>query len=139
MASRKTVESQALTRKSGELAAAATQVVAHRVTRMVLAGPNPSARDRNEFKRMVEEKNQAFAESWLAMTTQTLLANQALATSAWRSLFFPWLGGGATPAAWANQMQQAGMSVINKGLAPVHRKALANAKRLAKTPLMHRI
>jgi hypothetical protein len=43
-------------RKSGELAAAATQVVAHRVTRMVLAGPNPSARDRNEFKRMVGEK-----------------------------------------------------------------------------------
>jgi hypothetical protein len=36
----------------------------------------------------------------------------------------------------ANQMQQAGMSVTNKGLAPLHRKALANAKRLAKTHLM---
>jgi hypothetical protein len=29
-------------------------------------------------------------------------------------------------------MQQAGMSVINKGLAPLHRKALAHVKRLAK-------
>lgn len=135
MTSHHHADHQALSRKSNELATAASQVVAHRVTRMVLAGPLPSERDRVEFQRMVDEKQQAFTESWLAMTSQTLLANHNLATTAWRSLCYPWLGGGATPGAMATQMQQAGMGVINKGLAPVHRTAMANAKRLAKTPL----
>lgn len=126
---------EALSKKSGELAAAASQVVAHRVTRMLMAGPMPSERDQVEFKRMVDEKKQAFTESWLAMTTHGLLAHQAIATTAWRSLCFPWLGGGATPAALASQMQTAGFGVINKAMAPVHRTAMANAKRLAKTPM----
>lgn len=138
MAQRHRAQHTALTRKSGELAAAASQVVAHRVTRMVLAGPLPSERDRTEFKRMVEEKKQAFTESWLAMTTQTLLAQQALATTAWRSWCYPWLDGGATPGALAAQMQQAGMGVMSKALAPVHRTAMANARRLSKTPLLRK-
>ena len=33
-------------------------------------------------------------------------------------------------------MQAAGLRVIQKGLTPVHRRAVANAKRLAKTPLV---
>ena len=135
MASKHHAHQKALSKKSGELAAAASQVVAHRVTRMMLAGPVPSTRDQVEFKRMVDEKKQAFAESWLAMTTHSLLANQAIATTAWRSLCYPWLGGGATPAALASQMQTAGFGVINKAMAPVHRTAIANAKRLAKTPM----
>ncbi|AOW11549.1 hypothetical protein LPB72_22685 [Hydrogenophaga crassostreae] len=135
MASPRHTNHQALSKKSSELATAASQVVTHRMTRMVLAGPMPSERDRVEFQRMVDEKEQAFTESWLAMSAQTLLASQTLATTAWRSLCYPWLGGGATPGAMATQMQQAGMGVINKGLAPVHRTAMANAKRLAKTPL----
>ena len=128
---------QALTKRSNELATASSQVVAHRVTRMVLAGPMPSERDRTEFKRMFDEKKQAFTESWLAMATQTLLANQALANTAWRSWCYPWLDGGATPGDMATQMQNAGMGVINKALAPVHRTAMANARRLAKTPLLN--
>ena len=138
MASNPRANHQALSKKSGELATAASQVVAHRVTRMVLAGPMPSERDQVEFKRMVEEKKQAFTESWLAMTTQTLLAHQAIATTAWRSLCFPWLGGGATPAALASQMQNASFRVIHKAMAPVHRTAMANARRLSKTPLLHK-
>ncbi|MEX1165505.1 MAG: polyhydroxyalkanoate granule-associated phasin [Hydrogenophaga sp.] len=136
MASRTPTKQQTLRQKSNELAAASSQVVAHRVTRMVLAGPMPSERDRTEFTRMVEEKHQAFSESWLAMAAQSLVAQQAITTTAWRSMFYPWLGGGATPRAMAEQMQQAGMGVIQKGMAPVHRKAMANAKRLAKTPLV---
>lgn len=135
MASRSSNPQHAMAKKSSELATASSQVVAHRMTRMVMAGPLPSARDRTEFQLMVDEKHQAFAESWLAMAAQSLVAQQAIATTAWRSLCYPWLGGGATPSAMASQMQQAGMGVINKGLAPVHRKAVANAKRLAKTPL----
>jgi hypothetical protein len=136
MASRSNRSQQAMAQKSSELATASSQVVAHRVTRMVLAGPVPSARDRTEFQRMVSEKQQAFTESWMAMATQAVQANLALTSTAWRSLCYPWLGGGATPSAMASQMQEAGMGVINKGLAPVHRKAMANAKRLAKTRLI---
>lgn len=135
MASRRPSSPKTMAQTSSELAAASSQVVAHRVARMAMAGPMPTARDRTEFQRMVSEKHQAFSESWLAMASQSLIAQQAIATTAWRSLCYPWLGGGATPSAMATQMQEAGMGVINKGLAPVHRKAVANAKRLAKTPL----
>jgi hypothetical protein len=136
MAARPSASHQAsVTEKSNQLATASSQVVAHRVTRMVMAGPMPSQRDRVEFKRMVDEKHQAFSESWLAMAAQAMEANQALTTTAWRTLCYPWLGGGATPGAMASQMHEAGMGVIHKGLAPVHRETMANAKRLAKTPL----
>lgn len=125
----------AVAQKSGELASASALVVAHRVARMAMAGPLPSARDRQEFQRMVEEKQQAFVESWLAMIGHGAATQVTLGTTAWRSLFHPWLGGGTTPAAMASQMHQAGIGMIQKGLAPVHRTAVANARRLAKTPL----
>ena len=127
---------QAVAKKSNELAAAVPQVVAHRVTRMVMAGALPSERDRAEFQRMVDEKHEAFAQSWAAMSAHALKANQALINTAWRTLCYPWLGGGATPGAMASQMQAAGLGVIHKGLAPVHRTAVANARRLARTPLL---
>jgi protein-S-isoprenylcysteine O-methyltransferase Ste14 len=128
-------EQHAMARKSSELAAAVPQIVAHRVTRMVMAGPLPSERDRTEFKRMVQEKHDAFSASWAAMSAQALVANHALALTVWRTLCYPWLGGGATPGAMATQLHSAGMGVLNKGLAPVHRTAVANAKRLARTRL----
>lgn len=135
MTSRTKTQGHAMARKSSELATAAQQVVTHRITRMVMAGPLPSERDRTEFKRMVDEKHTAFAESWSAMTAQAYAANQALALTVWRTLCYPWLGGGATPGAMVTQMHTAGMGVLNKGLAPVHRTAMANARRLARTPL----
>jgi hypothetical protein len=58
---------QNLATKSWELSLAAPQVVAQRVTRMMTAGPNPSARDQQEFMRMGNEKVVAFYESWMAM------------------------------------------------------------------------
>jgi hypothetical protein len=72
--------------KAAELAFAVPQVVAHRVTRMALASPKLSPRDRKEFERMVAEKNTAFGESWRAMATQAAVANQALAASFFQSL-----------------------------------------------------
>ena len=45
-----------LSRHTGELAAAVPQVVAHRVGRMMAAGPLPGARDQQEFYRMGAEK-----------------------------------------------------------------------------------
>lgn len=130
--SRKT---QSIATQAAELALAVPQVVAHRAARMALAGPAPSERDRREFKLMVAEKNAAFAQSWQAMARQAVRAHQTLAASLLRT--------GWSPAGWgqpahlklAKQAQTAALGILSKGMAPVHRKAVANAKRLARTRL----
>lgn len=51
-----------------EVAMATPAVVAHRTARMMLGGWPPDARDRAEYTRMVQEKGEAFVESWTAIT-----------------------------------------------------------------------
>ena len=135
MAIRRRRATQSLAIKAAELAFAVPQVVAHRVTRMSLAGPKLSARDRKEFELMVAEKNAAFSESWNAMVAQTALANQVLAVSFFKSFLAAAWGKKPSAAGSAAQLQRAALSVLGKGFAPVHRKALANAKRLRRTKL----
>lgn len=114
---------KALAAQATELALAVPQVVAHRVWRMATAGPQPSARDRREFTRMGSEKTAAFFESWWAMGWHLWTLQQ----QAWLSLFgigaSPWVGRGA---------QRTATAVMGTGLAPVRRRAVANAKRLSK-------
>lgn len=130
---RSTRKAKSIATKSAELALAVPLVVAHRVARMANAGPTPSARDMKEFNRMVAEKGAVFAQAWQAMATQAVLANQAMVFSFARS-FWPMSGRGKiTPAKVAAQLQGAALGVLGKGLAPVHRKATANARRLART------
>ena len=128
-------KTQQLMIQAAQLAFAAPQVVAHRMTRLALAGPNPSQRDRLEFERMGHEKAQAFSESWSAMAQQALLAQQSLTLSWMQSLCMPAWGAQPTPASMAAQLQGAALGVLGKGMAPVHRRAVANAKRLARTRL----
>ncbi len=109
-----------LYRKSAELAIAAPQVVAHRLARMAMAGPQPSARDRREFQAMGQEKLLAFWQSWFAMGWAV--------TRAWQEGWLALLRGAQVPA-WD------GAHVLAQGLAPVHRKARANARRLARVSL----
>ena len=135
MLSRRTRKSLSLFTKSAELAVTVPKVVAHRVTRMAIAGPVPSARDRKEFKLMVAEKTSAFGEAWGAMAIQTMRANQALAAALFRALWAPSLRRRPSPAAVAAELQSAALGVLGKGMAPVHRKAVANAKRLSRTKL----
>ena len=112
--------SQQLARQAGELAFAVPQVVAHRLTRMALAGPVLSARDRREFHGMGQEKVHAFWQSWFAMgwawAEAMQLANVAM------------LQGARVPLVDTQK-------ILSKGLAPVHRKATANARRLGRTAL----
>ncbi|MGZ5154860.1 MAG: polyhydroxyalkanoate granule-associated phasin [Caldimonas sp.] len=135
MAARRTRVTRSLAVKAAEMAAAVPQVVAHRVTRMALSGPRLSPRDRKEFERMVAEKHDAFSESWQAMAAQAAVANQALTASLFRS--FMSVAQGKKPAASASaaQLHQAALGILGKGFAPLHRKAVANAKRLARTKL----
>jgi hypothetical protein len=134
MPSRRNRKTHSLVAKAAELAFAVPQVVAYRVTRMAIAGSTPSSRDRKEFQRMSAEKTAAFSESWNAMTLQAFRAHQALAASFLRSFWSPSLNRPAASAV-AAQLQSAALDVLSKGIAPVHRKAVANAKRLARTKL----
>jgi hypothetical protein len=135
MSSRRKRAAQSLAVKAAELAFAVPQVVAHRVTRMALSSPKLSARDRKEFERMVAEKNVAFGESWSAMAAQAARANQTLAVSFFRSFLSAAQGGKPSAARSAAQLHRAALGILGKGLGPVHRKAVANAKRLARTKL----
>lgn len=135
MATRRNHKAASVARQATDLAMAAPQVVAHRLTRMAVAGANPSARDRKEFNRMVSEKQAAFYQSWNAMGLQSMAASQALMQAWARMWFTPWSAStwsGQAAASQASLWQNAMWGVVDKGLAPVHRTAVANAKRLAR-------
>lgn len=135
MATRKSPKAAAVARQATDLAIAAPQVVAHRLTRMALAGANPSARDRREFTRMVSEKQTAFQQSWAAMGLQSMVASQSMMQTWMHMWCTPWSAStwnGGALASQASQWQNAMWGVVGKGMAPVHRTAVANAKRLAR-------
>jgi hypothetical protein len=123
--------------QASELMLAAPQVVAHRLGRMALAGAKPSVRDQREFHRMGAEKLAAFGEVWQAMTLQMLKSNQQLAASMMRSWWPTAALRGSTrqapladaAAAW----QRAALDILGQGIRPVHRRAVANAKRLGRS------
>jgi hypothetical protein len=62
------------------------------------------------------------------MATQAVLENQKLALSFMQSLWFPW-----TRSQASRSTRQAALRILGKGLAPVRRRAVANAKRLGRT------
>lgn len=134
MTTRRTRKTPSVARQAAELAVAVPPAVAHRLTRLALAGPAPSARDRREFQRMGAEKAAAFAESWNAMAQQALEATPALALSFLRAFGSPARAKSAATAA-TRQVSRAALGMVQKGLAPVHRRAVANAKRLSRTKL----
>ena len=112
--------------KLAEMSVAASQVIAHRVTRMALAGGKPNARDRKEFTGMVVEKQVAFAQSWMNMFAEGVRLQQQLALSMWLP---------STSRQRSSQAKKAASRIAAAGLAPIHRKAVANAKRLGRTKL----
>jgi hypothetical protein len=134
MTSKRTRASNTIAKQSTEMAFAVPQVIAHRLTRMALAGPVLSSRDQKEFQDMVAEKQAAFMQAWTAMATESLRANQAMAMSMFGAFLNPF-SRGKSSSKIASDMQTAAMGVFSKGLAPMHKKAVSNAKRLAKTKL----
>jgi len=77
--------------------------------------------DRREFHRMGAEKLFAAGESWNAMLLQAFFENQKLMMSMW----LPWYSPRSSPAS-------AMLNVLDKGMAPIQRRAAANARRLRK-------
>ena len=112
---------------------------------MMVAGPFPDADDRREFRRMGEEKVAAFTESVGAMTGQLVKLNQQLAQQAmaqwWAAWMSPWAFLAVPPGPFFRfpfeGLQRPALSVgaslarvADKALAPVHRRATGNARRL---------
>lgn len=95
-----------------DLAFATPAVVATRLTRMALAGTNPSRRDQREFSRMSSEKVLAFYSSWTAMWME--------------AAFMPWrMMSGTISSDPASDILEAGMK-------PIHKAAMANQRRLSR-------
>lgn len=120
-----------LLRQSAELAFAAPQVVAHRTARMAAHGAQPSERDRAEMLLMGSEKVQAFCESWIAMWGAAASAQWAWG-SALAQVSTAALQGKSPPPSALRAAQAATHRVLAAGLKPVHGKAVANARRLAR-------
>ena len=99
--------------KAVELSLVAPQVIALRSLR---------THDRREMQRMGTEKVLAFWESMNAMGLQMAKAQQDYALFAMRQWWSPWM----TPL----QMTRAATKVLEKGLAPVHKRVAGNARRL---------
>ncbi|MBC8118199.1 MAG: hypothetical protein H7X75_01305 [Burkholderiaceae bacterium] len=123
--------------QTAEMMFAVPQVVTHRLGRVKAAGTGTTARDRREFQLMGAEKVAAFGESWTQMTLQMLKANQQMAqawASAWSApLRMPTRAAARrSMARSAAQLQGSALSIVSSGLAPVHRRATANAKRLGR-------
>ncbi|MDO5625971.1 MAG: hypothetical protein Q4G71_14945 [Pseudomonadota bacterium] len=128
-----------LTRHTGQLARAVPQVVALRLARMWWAGPMPNARDQQEMYRMGAEKVAAFSESWLAMSAQTVAAQQQFAMWWGQTWWKVAMGGWMNPPSLGHLSSSAQQRVFGsmldtamRGMAPVHRRAVANARRLTR-------
>lgn len=132
MATRHRRRSKSLALQTLELGVAVPQVIAHRVARIAIAGASPSALDRKEFHRMGAEKITALNEAWRAMALQAFRANQQLTFSFLRSLWFPWVHPKGTVRSASTQLSSAALGILGKGMAPVRRRAVANARRLGR-------
>ena len=122
-----------------QIAWAAPQVIVQRTLRMAMAGASPSARDRQEFTRMWTEKPDAFGQAWWNMVQESLLIQQRWALQGmqlWSQLLF---GGAPLSQAqmnglwksWTKQQARAGLNIGNRGLSPVRKRAVSNARRLS--------
>jgi hypothetical protein len=144
-----------LAMKTGEMMLASAQVINHRTGRMAAAGPSPNARDRREFTLMGQEKLAAATESAQAVATRMLNLNQQMGTIAFNQLVAGTAGIMSVAAARtiaqsskaqaelvrdtvsssakaASQLADSVARAAHHGLKPVHSRATANAKRLAK-------
>jgi hypothetical protein len=143
-----------LAMKTGEMMMASAQVIEHRTRRMAAAGSKPNASDRREFALMGQEKIEAAAKSAHGMAAHMMTMNPFLGARAARqslaaaTAMMSLAGSRTVSQALARQAklvrtmtQSAGTAsrisgssarLAQRGLAPIHARATANAKRLSK-------
>jgi hypothetical protein len=124
--------------KMGELALATPRVIAFRTAPMLACGPFSPAANQAEVARMSVEKLEVFVESVSAMSAQLYVSNQKWASLAmrawWNVCLMPW----SAPNWWSSftpihkHAESTATKVIAAGLAPVHRRAVGNDRRLSR-------
>jgi hypothetical protein len=140
--------------KIGEMSMASAQVIAHRTTRMAAAGPIPNASDRQEFRRMGQEKIEAATESARAIAANMTTMNTRFGVRAFNHM----MNGTAAlmslvasrsvgqfitrqakyaetmsrSATMASEFSDSTARLARRGLKPIHICATANARRLGK-------
>ncbi|QNP49003.1 hypothetical protein [Diaphorobacter aerolatus] len=96
---------------------------------MALSSPGSmSARDQKEFTGMIMEKQVAFAQSWWTLCMEMGKAQQ--------SFLWSWLQGPAALSGQFTRMPRTLERISARSVAPIHRKAVQNSKRLAGTRLL---
>lgn len=75
---------------------------------------------------MVVEKQLAFGQAWMAWSMEAARLQQRL--------LFSWFAG-ATPHQHVSRLRSGVSRLTHSGIAPIHRKAVANARRLARPKL----
>ena len=140
--------------KATDMMVASAQVIGHRTGRMASAGVAPSVRDQREFVLMGHEKIEAGSQSMQAMASHMMTASQrsgvqALQTMLRTSAALMSLANSRTPAQMIKRQatlvralresaanladaSQYATRLAHRGLKPIHLKATANAKRLAR-------
>lgn len=126
----RTHSSLSVARQNAELAWAAPQVIAHRTARMLAAGATPNARDTAEFTRMFAEKTTAFSQAWIASWAALAWAPYKVAMELLRTGSGLARGGTMDLEPYWRAWRRQGWGIAGSGIAPVHRVAVANARRL---------
>lgn len=110
--------------KAWEIAVAAPMVIGMRTARMVMAGPNPKARDRREVRRMGQEKVDVWWDGLMGSAAVITATNLQLAGMMMRAAT-----AGVAPL---SQMAAAVPAQLCAAvLDPVHSRVRANQRRLA--------
>ncbi len=81
---------------------------------------------------MGAEKAAAFLESWNAMLWELFRANLSFAASVGPLYWLRWPATTRSSRAAARHFERAALAVLASGVAPIHRRAVANAKRLSR-------
>lgn len=124
--------SASVARQHAELAWAAPQVIAHRTARMLAAGATPDARDAAEFTRMFTEKTAAFSQGWIASCAAMAWAPYKVSMEVLRAAAGLARGGTMDLEPLARAWHGQGWGIAGSAIAPVHRAAVANARRLSR-------
>jgi len=79
------------------------------------------------------EKVAASVEAWNGMAWQAFTAYQRWAWPFMQFLWFPWAASAPTMRSASRYWGDAALSILGKGMVPIRRRAVANAKRLGRT------
>jgi len=81
---------------------------------------------------MVVEKQVAFAQAWTEMIMRAAMSGPSLYLAAMQAWSAPWTPARSMGKPFLAQWQSATLGVLNAGMAPVRKKAVANARRLSR-------